>query len=212
MSKSPPTLALSVLSALLPGMPVALAQYQCASYYFLSPVAAQPNPACGKYVALAGGSCAFAGDFPLFLAGQGNTSTVVMTNRATRDVTFRLGFNCPAGSNGPNNGNCPVYISSFGGPPGVGDGIDGTIVPGSPFVFSLVYPGQNIDSLNPPPEPNQLGVGTISMIAGRRSAAPPDERRRARDVQGLGSGGAQFLDERNCHTQRQTLVAGAWGR
>jgi len=26
-----------------------------------------------------------------------------------------------------------------------------------------VYPGQNIDSLNPPPEPNQLGVGTISI-------------------------------------------------
>jgi hypothetical protein len=144
-------------------MPVALAQYQCASYYFLSPVAAQPNPAYGKYVTLAGGSCAFAGDFPLFLAGQGNTSRVVMTNRATRDVTFRLGFNCPAGLNGPNNGNRPVYISSFGGPPGAADGIDGTIVPGSPHVFSLVYPGQNIDSLNPPPEPNQLGVGTISI-------------------------------------------------
>jgi len=50
------------------------------------------------------------------------------------------------------------------------------------------------------------------IFAGRRSAAPPDERRWARDIQGLGSGGAQFLDERNCHTQRQTLVAGAWGR
>jgi len=152
-----------VLLALLLGAPVVLAQ--SASDYLLSPAADQPNDACGKYVTMQNtqnGLCGFTGDFALFAAGNGTTTTIVIVNPATKDVSARVGFN-PSGGENENNGNCLLYAILFGGSPGPADFIAYTILPGTSVATSLVYPGQNNGTFNPPPMPNELQMGSITI-------------------------------------------------
>jgi hypothetical protein len=131
----------------------------------LAPVASQPSSACGSYMTLNNPSappCAGAGELD-FAAGNGTTTEVTITNHGEGNVFLNVGFNPQAGQDAAYFGVCPMYIKNPGGSPVVAEWFTTNASSGSSVVFIMLYPAKDTGLFNPPPEPDQFLMGTVTI-------------------------------------------------